>query len=320
MTMGSLFGSAYAEQDYASQNPGDIPSYPWAPNYEPEEDPAALWAQQEEELRRQGLMAQFAYPNGAPATYGPYQPSSIEQLPYEPTLSEQAGLPRGGFRQSEQLIDPNQRTDNPLALLGAAYGAGNIDVPIYSNIARNVFQPAAGFVGEQVCQQLDPLGLWKDVLPFSGPEAGRFAGEAIIPIGVLDLAANALFASKGAGLIERVTGVPGFDDFARNAARGMFPEQLTVPGLNCGPTGGGYDYPSDLKENAAEAVDPRYPLPIDPLDPITQARAARAGPGYIEGGTTPGIIDSIEQAHPPNVAGYGQPVAIEGGRAFPAGG
>src|SRR3990167_2989103 len=314
MTMGSLFGSAYAEQDYASQNPGDIPSYPWAPNYEPEEDPAALWAQQEEELRQQGLMAQFAYPSGAPATYGPqYVPSALEQA-----ASGIGGSVLGNISNfaQENLLPALQQTIIGGRPIGYSQGPAAFPAPTYGQGAQAEIpyavgaQEAFGDVGQSLG---DPVGLGG---------VGRFIAGSLMPTNVGDVALMSGLAGTAATPFEAITGIPSPLGAIRggvdNAIRFASPEPQLYPGL--GSSGGGYDYLRYLKENAAEAVDPRYPLPIDPLDPITQARAARAGPGYIEGGTTPGIIDSIEQAHPPNVAGYGQPVAIEGGRAFPAGG
>src|SRR3990167_7272271 len=277
MTMGSLFGSAYAEQDYASQNPGDIPYDPYA-YLEPEEDP-----------------------------YAPLNPN------------------RGGFR------DP---VYNPANVAPGGQYAPNPDYGVFTpfhpinEVISPYLQTASDYLSEGGAAGLSALADIQSLSSggygtgYSGPEAasaaGSFIGSAIVPQSVEEAIINSSFGG----------GITGYDDLFRGAAavrggvgdviRAGKPESQLYPGL--GSSGGGYDYLRYLKENAAEAVDPRYPLPIDPLDPITQARAARAGPGYIEGGTTPGIIDSIEQAHPPNVAGYGQPVAIEGGRAFPAGG
>jgi hypothetical protein len=287
------------------------------------------------------LVASFVNQQGAPVNYGPWQPTSLNDLPPAPTLASQAGLPTGGFRQSEQLVDPNARTDNPLALLSGAYGAGNVDIPYYSDFARDYIQPAARFVGESATNTpgynliANRLGL-----P-TGQQIGGTAAEGIVPVGALDVGLNAAFAPKGAGLLERFTGITISDavgearNLAGDYARGMQPEPTLFPGVGSGPNAYNYEqWAADAAKQAGtpaesywrygERAAPDVSSPPSLEDLLRQSLEAKGvtfdekpffaerGPPQPEG-TTPGLLNELETAHRPNPAGYTQPL-----EAFPS--
>src|SRR3990167_1644886 len=274
MTMGSLFGSAYAEQDYASQNPGDIPSYPWAPNYEPEEDPAALWAQQEEELRQQGLMAQFAYPSGAPATYGPqYVPSALEQA-----ASGIGGSVLGNISNfaQENLLPALQQTIIGGRPIGYSQGPAAFPAPTYGQGAQAEIpyavgaQEAFGDVGQSLG---DPVGLGG---------VGRFIAGSLMPTNVGDVALMSGLAGTATTPFEAITGIPSPLGAIRggvdNAIRFASPEPQLYPGLS-----GGLPPPGAIP-------DPFGNPPIEAFnDPIERAivNQTYSGQGAIGGEAAP---------------------------------
>ena len=131
MTMGSLFGSAYAEQDYASQNPGDIPYDPYA-YLEPEEDPYAPL-----NPNRGGFRDPVYNPaNVAPG--GQYAPNPDYGIMDIGRASEATRIPYYSDFAQQYLVPAVNAAADPLGIqswvqgqtLGTDIGAGDVIVPI----------------------------------------------------------------------------------------------------------------------------------------------------------------------------------------------
>lgn len=106
-----------------------------------------------------------------------------------------------------------QQTPDPLMALALAYDQYNVDIPVVSDVLRAV-QAGAGTLGEAAgtvafspFMALEAVGIDSPVDPDFGGEAGRWLGEAIVPVGALDL------------LIEMLPGGFLAGDAAKSAAK-----------------------------------------------------------------------------------------------------